>query len=217
MKSILICKFDIHNFDQRFFIAKSEVALLYNLEFGFVYVHLAKTGGTSVRKALESKSGTQSFTSRDKKHMTALDIQRHLGSDAYNSMISFAHVRNPWDLEVSNYHYISQNLDHYLYNISNKLGSFDNYIRWRCRHMSFQQADMVSDESGHLIVDHIHKFENLNESFSQIMLELDIRSDLPKLNSSKHGAYKSYYNSETRYLVEKAFSRDIEIFGYQWD
>jgi hypothetical protein len=191
--------------------------LLFNLKYGFVYVHLSKTGGTSVRKALESKDETQSFTSRDKKHMPARDIQAYLGEDVYRSMKSFAHVRNPWDLEVSTYHYVLQNEHHYLYKIFKKLGSFDNYISWRCRHISFQQADMVSDKSGQLIVDHIYKFENLHESFAQIMLDLDIKASLPRLNSSKHDGYKSYYNKRTKILVENAFNKDIELFGYQWD
>ncbi len=191
--------------------------MLFNLDHGFVYVHLSKTGGTSVRKALESKNGTKSFTSRDKKHMSARDIQVYLGEDVYTSMISFAHVRNPWDLEVSNYHYVSQNENHYLYNIFSRLGSFENYINWRCRHIPFQQADMVSDEFGKLIVDHIHKFENLNESFTQIMRDLDIEASLPKLNTSKHEDYRQYYNKGTRSLVENAFKKDIELFGYQWD
>ncbi|HEX8584600.1 MAG TPA: sulfotransferase family 2 domain-containing protein [Allosphingosinicella sp.] len=190
--------------------------MLFNRKHKFVYVHLAKTGGTSVRKALEGKSGTESFMSRDKKHMSARQIRDYLGADTYESMTSFAHVRNPWDLEVSTYHYVLQNEGHYLHGIFKKLDSFDNYISWRCRHAPFQQADMLSDESGNLIVEHIHKFENLTESFAAIMKNLDIKSDLPKLNSSKHRDYQSYYNEKTRRLVAEAFDKDIELFGYSW-
>lgn len=199
------------------YLINSEVALLFNRKYGFVYVHLSKTGGTSVRKALESKNGTESFTTREKKHMSSREIQSYLGVDVYGAMTSFAHVRNPWDLEVSNYHYVSQNEGHYLHSVFKKLGSFENYINWRCRHISFQQADRVSDKSGELIVDHIYKFEDLSESFAQIMKKLDIDVNLPKLNSSKHSKYQSYYNDKTKSLVENAFTRDIEIFGYQWE
>ncbi|HLL31981.1 MAG TPA: sulfotransferase family 2 domain-containing protein [Allosphingosinicella sp.] len=190
--------------------------MLFNLKHKFVYVHLPKTGGTSIRKALESKSETESFISRDRKHMSARQIRDYLGTETYSSMTSFAHVRNPWDLEVSAYHYVLQNEGHYLHNVFKKLGSFDNYISWRCRHVPFQQTNMVSDESGNLIVDHIHKFENLAESYVEIMKRLDIKSDLPKLNSSKHREYHSYYNEKTKRLVAQAFDKDIELFGYSW-
>lgn len=190
--------------------------MLFNRKYGFIYIHLSKTGGTSVRKALESKSGTQSFTSRDKKHMTAQEIRNHLGADVYSSMTSFAYVRNPWDLEVSKYHYVFQNENHYLHNAFKKLGSFDNYIIWRCRHIPFQQVDMVSDDSGKIIVDHIYKFENLNESFSHIMSNLNLELSLPDLNSSNHRNYKSYYNENTKRLAENAFKKDIDLFEYRW-
>lgn len=191
--------------------------MLFNLKHKFVYVHLPKTGGTSVRKALESKSETESFMSRDKKHMSARQIRDYLGTETYSSLTSFAHVRNPWDLEVSTYHYVLQNEGHYLHSIFKKLGSFDNYISWRCRHAPFQQTDTLSDESGNLIVDHIHKFENLAESFAEIMKKFQIEADLPKLNSSKHRDYQSYYNEKTRRLVAQAFDKDIELFGYSWN
>ena len=190
--------------------------MLFNRKHKFVYVHLAKTGGTSIRKALESKSETESFMSRDRKHMSARQIRDYLGLETYGSMTSFAHVRNPWDLEVSTYHYVTQNERHYLHGALRKLGSFDNYIIWRCRHLPFQQADMVTDESGDLIVDHVHKFENLSESFVEIMKSLCIEADLPKLNSSKHRDYHSYYNDKTRELVAQAFAKDIALFGYSW-
>ena len=190
--------------------------MLFNRQHKFVYVHLSKTGGTSIRRALETRAGTESFMSRDRKHMSAQQIRDHLGAEIYRSMTSFAHVRNPWDLEVSNYHYVLQNRNHYLHSIFKKLGSFDAYISWRCRHVAFQQANMLSDVSGSLIVDHIYRFERLSESFDEIMAVLNIDANLPRLNFSKHQAYQSYYNSQTKKLVARAFEKDIEVFGYSW-
>ena len=39
---------------------------------------------------------------------------------------------------------------------------------------------------------------------------------LPHINTTEHGGYTHYYNTETRKLVEKAYAEDIDLFEYRW-
>jgi hypothetical protein len=36
------------------------------------------------------------------------------------------------------------------------------------------------------------------------------------MNTSVHHHYRDYYNDQTRILVETAYQRDLEVFGYQF-
>lgn len=64
--------------------------------------------------------------------------------------------------------------------------------------------------------DKIIKIEDINTEFDHIKKFLGCNQNLPFINSSRHGHYKEYYTSETRNIVEKIFSEDLEAFGYDF-
>lgn len=91
-----------------------------------VFVHVWKTGGTSIAIALRKEFGIRppggfklaarraNFALRRSlglpvlgKHAYALDIRNHLGRD-YDLSFSFGFVRNPWDWLVSWFHFVSE-------------------------------------------------------------------------------------------------------------
>ena len=61
----------------------------------FIFIHINKTGGTSIEKAL----------GLEKDHLTASEKKTAIGKQKWKKIYSFAFVRNPWDKVVSHYHH----------------------------------------------------------------------------------------------------------------
>src|SRR5438477_13059262 len=61
----------------------------------FVFIHINKTDGSSIEKALGVRH----------EHRTALEKRAQLGEKFWVKKFKFAVVRNPWDKVVSHYHY----------------------------------------------------------------------------------------------------------------
>ena len=61
----------------------------------FVFIHINKTGGSSIAKALNIPSV----------HRTAQEKIEEIGQKNWDRKLTFTVVRNPWDKVVSLYHY----------------------------------------------------------------------------------------------------------------
>lgn len=200
----------------------------------FIYIHLYKTGGTSIRQRLEKYDASYTLWHRVKsaltkspvlpptlapKHASARQIRSLLGAELYHQYFSFVFVRNPWDWQVSLFNYIRRGGDrnNKHYNIIKSFKNFDEYIRWRCTVDVHLQKEHIIDDNGDRIVDFIGKFETLDKDFETICKTLGlITEQLPHLNSSNTKNHRSYYTTETRAMVENAYQEDIELFGYEY-
>lgn len=65
-------------------------------------------------------------------HSTSFDINNSLSEKSFNNFFKFGFVRNPWDLQVSFYHYILNNSGHFANKNIKKMKGFDEYIEWLC-------------------------------------------------------------------------------------
>ena len=202
----------------------------------FIYIHIYKVAGTSIRTVLQeyddlAKSdfpfyenvkfyfGHQyTFLSRWAiDHIKASKVKKHFPSEVYDNYFKFTFVRNPWDWQVSLYHYMLQYDKHPQHELVTKMKSFDEYIEWRIQEDLEIQKEFIYDKNNNLIVDFVGKFENLQEDFDKICDRININKiQLPFSNKSKHGYYKDYYNEHTRKLIADAFKKDIETFQYEF-
>ena len=148
-----------------------------------------------------------------KKHATATEIRDSLDREIFNSVFKFTFVRNPWDWQVSLYHYILENPENHGYEETMKMGSFRNFVFSREK-LTFTQTSCLVDESGNLLVDFVGKFENLDQDFQSICHKVGISASLPHINKSKRTDYQDYYDAETRDLTARLYAEDIERFGY---
>jgi chondroitin 4-sulfotransferase 11 len=217
--------------------------MIVNHKLKILFVHIHKTGGSSMRNALMNLEGSN-FMGH---HHTFV---KELDSDKYHEYFKFAIVRNPWDRLVSWY-----------YSILNLKGTnrFKEYFMSRCKNfqdflnctdiilespkiskrvlsgnellsnnpkmlypksISFNQIDYISNEKG-LAVDYVGRFESINESWSHICSRIGIKISLPhdKKGSWSDGGitYKNFYKSNLEInKVKVMYARDIEEFGYEY-
>ncbi len=178
----------------------------------FVFVHINKTGGTSVTRALGLR----------RRHRTAMELQSEYAA-LWERKFRFSIVRNPWDKVVSHYHYRVMTNESGLaseqiaFNDWVKMAYGDANPRYCDRPKQFNaQWNWLSDSSGNCIVDYIMRFENLEEDFNVLCKKLGRRATLPHLNRSHRGDYRSYFDAETKEIIAIRFKIDIEKFGYEY-
>ncbi len=195
----------------------------------FIFIHIYKVAGSSIRKALEKytqilplnrlliKLGIQNPYEAFSHHAKAKDFKARLSRKLWNRLYKFAFVRNPWDWQVSLYYYMLQEPSNHQHNLIKEMRSFDEYIEWRVSQDLHFQKDFVTDDNGELIVDFVGRYENLLEDFHFVCQNLGINAKLPYINKSKHEDYRKYYNRHTIKLIEEYFQEDIEFFKYTFD
>jgi len=150
-------------------------------------------------------------------HAPARAVKKCLPPELYVRLFKFAFVRNPWDRLVSRHAHLLQSQDHPRHRLVKKLGSFENYLAWEIARQKMHQHAYIYNARGDCLVDFVGYYERLQEDFARVCERLEIRADLPRVNTSVHRDYRLYYTPATRELVAKHFRRDIELFGYEFE
>ena len=179
----------------------------------FAFVHINKTGGSSVERALGLPID----------HRTALEWRHDLGEREWRRRFTFSVVRNPWDRTVSHYHYRVQTNQTGLGDAPIGFGAWvrrvfaDRDPRYLDQPKMFMpQTDWLSDEDGELLVDRVCHFEHLAEEVAQVGDEIGRALHLPHVKASPRGPYRTYYDDETRRLIGAWFRDDIDRFDYSF-
>jgi hypothetical protein len=204
----------------------------------FIFVHIPKTGGMSVKQTLQPYAHRAeryhwnrlldglgirvnyigpATMRRFRKHATARQIRRHLPAEIYDSYFKFAFVRNPWDRMVSYYHFMISEPEHHRHRRVKSMQSFEEYLRYEIRRGKASQKRLITDVSGRLLVDFVGRYECLPDDFGQVCRQVAIPFDLGHCNKSTHRDYREYYQPDTIQLVQEHFREDIEFFGYTFD
>ncbi|MGK7946383.1 MAG: sulfotransferase family 2 domain-containing protein [Microcystaceae cyanobacterium] len=181
----------------------------------FVFIHINKTGGSSIASALGIKQ----------KHLTALEYKSQLGKFQdwlWARKFTFAIVRNPWDRLISQYAYrIKVNKCQMKTNPIEfhdwlKLAYVEKNPQYYDEpNMFIPQLDWLVDEQGEIIVDYIGRFETLETDFHYICEKIGIEAKLPHLNvSPRNKPYQDYYTPQSIKLVGELFKKDIDYFNY---
>jgi chondroitin 4-sulfotransferase 11 len=179
-----------------------------------IFVHINKTGGSSIEKALKLPF----------QHRTALEILDVVGEKRWKDRFSFAFIRNPWDKVASHYHYRVKTNQTGLG--SNPL-SFKDWVRltygeqalpyYDKPKMFMPQVDWVADENDRILVDYIGRFENLQQDFQYCCNQIGVVASLPHLKPSERGDYRRYYDDATAEIVRNWFAKDVAAFGYSFE
>jgi chondroitin 4-sulfotransferase 11 len=196
----------------------------------FIFIHIQKTGGSSITEALEAVApdAVRRFfdlpACRDplkSKHLFASDLKPYLGNEEWRRYFKFAFVRNPWSRLVSWYNMcIERPSNPFMKYVKRNAGTFEDFLNLTsglAAKTVFNQLDYISDENGALLIDFVGKFETIAADFASVCQRLDISIPLQRRHAGTAVDYRSYYNARTRQLVEDRFHRDIAAFGYQFD
>jgi hypothetical protein len=218
--------------------------MLLSIKYNFLFVHIAKTGGTSVRAALQplrwrdpwyypqficsrlSHLSKHRLGSKFPRHSRIVAAKEMLPENFFNGLFKFAMVRNPWDLQVSSYHHIRRERPHLIDHIDD----FEAFIRWKLDpdrtyqyHIdtSIQsQLDYLIDLQGNILVDFIGHYETLSDDFGEIIQRIGVKHlQLPhkRKAADRKKDYRSYYSDDLAALVGDYFHKDIETLGYSFD
>ena len=79
------------------------------------------------------------------------------------------------------------------------------------------QWNWITDKDGTVLVDFIGRFENLQQDFNTVCLQIGKRVILPHRNKSKRSDYRTYYHDASIEIIGQWFKDDIEPFGYAFD
>ena len=155
------------------------------------------------------------------KHSTFSEIREERNLENFTFITT---VRNPWEIILSWYLYYQKQLqtsqlDRYLYNFAGIdwiVGDFSNFIN-TCPDFIFQsQMAYTIDEDKS--VDHIIRYENLNEEWKDLTIRyFETEIKLPRKNTTKHGSYKDYYTDDLIEIVRERCKEDIDHFNYAFE
>jgi chondroitin 4-sulfotransferase 11 len=195
-----------------------------------IFVHIQKTGGSSVSSAFGFR------THIEEKHFRADQLKALYGDEVWRTYFKFSFVRNPWDRLVSWWSMIDAKRAES--DTGQRLNNFGDYILRTAR--TFEEflllaTDEVADTDGEksilrnqidylvdardaLMVDYVGRFEALADDFQTISQRVfGAPVALPHVNASAHAPYQRYYTDELAALVARRFARDIERFGYTFE
>jgi len=181
-----------------------------------VFVHQRKCAGISIMRAFGLCSPSDSTPELDWYFMN--DGLLH-GEVPPPDFFKFAVVRNPYDRFVSGWQYVESLRQRPLRDVLLHLPEPSYFPDWRSdpyTHVSRLQRDTLYRD-GHLIVDHLIRFEQLQEGFDHVCDVVGLpHQTLPHLNASAgRRPYREYFTDEAdRQLFLQHFRPDFEAFGY---
>jgi Sulfotransferase family len=197
----------------------------------FIFVATPKTGTHAVRQALREQLGPDDIeqvglfvnkrfpyadiASLQHGHLSVRQVRPYLGDDVADGYFKFAFVRNPFDRFVS-----------YCSFMTREFGAFDQNPRGTMRrilfelrpmdHIHFQpQYTLLANDAGELEMDMIGRVETMQASYDAICARAGIPSRaLDRVNASRRGDYRQYYDRALVDGVAALYRRDLELFGY---
>ena len=208
---------------------------------GFIFVHIPKTGGTSMALALEARAMADDILIGDTpkairrrrrlagvsargrlwKHSRLSDIEGLVPRDAFAEMFVFTMVRNPWDRLVSYYHWLrAQSFDHPAVQLA-KASGFEDFVMAdeTGRSLAANPVDRyLTDSAGVCHAGGFVRLEHLAEDLDPVCKRLGFRIELDRVNrSDRPRDWRPLYTDRMAERVAMLCAPDIARFGYRFD
>jgi len=164
---------------------------------------------------------------RYSQHIAAAVVKTRLPEYIWDNYFKFCIERNPWDKVVSYYYWRkhweenSTSIFYWRKKLMNPDRSFDDFLKEKNFPINHYLYTDVSDEN-RIIVDRIIKYENLNEELGDIFHKLRVPFDgslnvhAKSTQRKERHDYRNMYNKKQKYIVAKAFEKELQLHGYQF-
>ena len=197
----------------------------------FIFFAQPRTGGHSIRAALQPHLGPEDWQQQaltaqlrlpvpklaaiGHGHIALRQVQACLPERLWRDYFKFTVVRNPYDRFVSVCAFLQR--DNPLFPGNEMFFLRDAIQRKSVRRRTLMrpQVELLQDASGRLGMDHIGRYETLDESFSQACRLAGLPElELPRVNASRHPAWRACYDAPLLEAVRAFYRRDFELLGY---
>lgn len=207
----------------------------------YIFVHIPKTGGTSMALALEARAMKDDMMLGDTpkaknrrhklkdvktagrlwKHSTLADIDGLIGPDALSGYFCFTLVRNPWDRVVSYYHWLQvQTFQHPAVALAQSV-SFEAFVCHPETIASLKHGNArsyLTDSTGRAHEGAYIRIEHLQQDLAPLEDHLGFKLEIPWVNrSSRATDWRQYYTQKASESVFEACNEDAIRFKYTLD
>lgn len=208
-------------------------------KYKLLFIHIPKTGGTSIETFFNIKSGFREELNKNlwdeghyydlhspyiptkwdrnnisfvPQHWTLKFIKEHLKED-YNNYFKFSFVRNPYTKLLSEFYYNP-------FRLTNQMVEFNKWLPTYLTELNhchkLPQSDYIDNS-----INFVGRFENFQEDFSLMVLKLglNIDSTLPKENVSYYSNKDSLIpliSKSNINLINTVYEKDFINFGYNF-
>lgn len=215
---------------------KKDRPALNNISFDkkFIFIHIPKNAGTSIYRSLELKKSS---------HKTVKEYIKILGDAQYESMFSFAFVRNPFSRFISLYNYAKMEISHYHNNIEPEKSIYGPHLDFKIlKNASIEEAAILlregklihnpphnqwmpqtywlKDRNDKINVKYLGRVEDLSFNLRNIfsIVQIQNKNEVARVNVSSNEIqnYRSLINKETRDILEEYYYDDLKTFNYNF-
>jgi hypothetical protein len=141
-------------------------------------------------------------------HVTGVEARNRLPSTVWRDYFKFTVERNPWDRQVSQYFWVTRRQ-------GNRRPGFKSYLKAAAPMRNWS----IYTENNRIIVDHIIRHEDLENGLRSVLASLGAPEIAPMTMAkgafrAEEDHYRGFYDDETREIVARWYTREIETFGW---
>ncbi len=206
----------------------------------YLFIHIPKTGGTSMALALEARAMKDDVMLGDTpkarqrrgrlagaqargrlwKHSMLADLDGVVTAEELPDLFCFTLVRNPWARMASYYHWLQgQSFDHPAVRLAVQV-EFEVFVLHPMTRKALEAAparQYMTDARGTERCDAYVRVEHLATDLAPLEAHLGFALDVPHVNRSQRPErWRDLYTPEMVAAVAEAAAEDIARFGYEF-
>lgn len=187
--------------------------MLYNDKF--LFIHIPKTGGTSIKQALGQYCSKQFVVAKEERLSSFGKYKLHQKMDEqilrdHKSKVKFCSVRNPWSWYASYWRFSKK----YQINKEIKNQTWNQFVDYFVTPDNTQFSYITVNNE--IVVDRFLNFHTLVEDFNILCQDLNISAELDHYNYNGKFDYRSLYNGEQAEKVQDICKQEIEYFNWKF-